>query len=197
MIDVLSCIHYNRGLQHARAGRLGEAIKSLAGAMSYDPGNVEAWNLVGLCYYRLGLYAMAGQCWGGSVERKRDANPAAAYLVKLRTALEQGKPLFSQVEVLTSRREYTRAAQVLEGDILPLFGPSEMLLCKLGLLKALQGKRDQAVQCWKQALAVNADSEDAGRYLAEMAVRPLSRLNNLKKKLARVFYRPSPGSNLS
>lgn len=63
MFKNLSHSYYNRGLKLAREKEIGPAIRSLSKAVQYNSDNIKAWNLAGLCYYRLGKYKMAEYCW--------------------------------------------------------------------------------------------------------------------------------------
>lgn len=193
MIESLSRLHFHRSVLQARTGRISEAIQSLTGSLRYDPDHIEAWTLAGLCYYRLGLYTMARRCWNDSLHRRPEENVSALYLAALNPALEQGEPWFKQAEECIERRAYGRAAEILEGRIIPLFGPSDRLLCKLGLLKALEGQITQAAQCWEQALTINLNNTEAERYLDEIKNRPPSRWGELRKKLLLLFSRRPTG----
>ncbi len=183
MTDKLSQIYYNRGLQLSRAAFLHEAAASLIRAISYDPNNISAWNLDGLCYYRMGKFKTAGYCWAHSVNRSREGNRALAYLVDLKMALQETGPAFNRLNKLCADKKYGHAAAVLKKEIIPFFDAAEDLLTMLGILKLLEGKPGPAVECFKKAVAVNKRSPAAWRYLAVAKQKPGYRFFRIKARL--------------
>ncbi len=175
--------YYNRGLELARAACLKEAVSSLMKAISYDQDNIAAWNLAGLCYYRMGKYKTAGYCWAHSVNRNREGNKAAAYLAELNQALKETSFSFNRLYKLCAEKNYRHAAAVLSKEIMPHFDSSEDLLTMLGVLKLLEGKPGMAVECWEKALAVNKRSAVALRYLDAVKQQPDYRFGWIKKRV--------------
>jgi tetratricopeptide (TPR) repeat protein len=63
MTDNLSYYYYNIGLKNARIKDITHAIDALSIAVVLKEDNIPAWNLLGLCYYRLGKLPTAEHCW--------------------------------------------------------------------------------------------------------------------------------------
>jgi len=183
MTEQLSQVYYNRGLELARTACLKEAAASLMKAISYDTDNISAWNLAGLCYYRMGKYKTAGYCWAHSANRCREANKAATYLADLKMALKETGPSFNRLSKLCADKKYRHAAKVLSKEIIPRFDSSEDLLTMLGVLRLLEGKPGLAVECWEKALTVNKESPAALRYLDEIKHRTGYRFGRIKDRL--------------
>ncbi|MEW6242961.1 MAG: hypothetical protein AB1497_01570 [Bacillota bacterium] len=183
MIENLSRWYYNQGLLRARSDEISVAVRYLAKAVSYDSTNLEAWNLAGLCYYRLGSFKTAEFCWARSVSLCGEGNPATGYLSDLRNALAESAPHFSAVTVLCERGEYARAAAVVEAELCTRLGESAALLNYLGILYALGRKTSAALRCWTNALSVDKDNPDTARYLAAMQRRLSYKLLKLKDRL--------------
>lgn len=183
MIEQLSREYYNRGLELARAACLKEAVASLMKAISYDKDNIAAWNLAGLCYYRMGKYKTAGYCWTHSVNCNREGNKAIAYLAALNSVLEETGFFFGRLSKLCAEREYGHAAEVLSKAIMPRFDSAEDLLTMLGVLRLLEGKPGRAVECWEKALTVNKRSPAALRYLDAVRHKPAYRFWWIKERL--------------
>ncbi len=63
MTDNLSYYYYNIGLKNARIKDITHAIDALSISVALKEDNIPAWNLLGLCYYRLGKLPTAEYCW--------------------------------------------------------------------------------------------------------------------------------------
>lgn len=183
MIESLSRFYYNQGLQQAREDRIGAAVQNLAKAVSYDSDNIEAWNLAGLCYYRLGKYKTAEYCWTRSVHKRREGNAAGDYLSDLRNTLEETGPYFSQVAALCGHKKYGQAAGILSKEICSRFDLSAGLLNLLGVLRVLDGKTGAAVKCWTTVLSIDKSNAGAALYLSEIKHRLGYKLLKLKERL--------------
>ncbi len=165
MIESLSRFYYNKGLGLAREAHMSGAVQCLAQAVSYDRENTEAWNLAGLCYYRLGQYKTAEYCWTRSVEQRPAANKAAAYLEDLQGKLEEAAPYFSQVASLCEHKKYRQAAGILSKEICSRFDLSAALLNYQGVLHVLDNKTGKAAKCWTTTLSIDKTNAPALRYL--------------------------------
>ncbi|MEW6623618.1 MAG: tetratricopeptide repeat protein [Bacillota bacterium] len=185
MFRNLSCFYYNKGLRLAREDQLGPAVQSLTKAVAYNSDNIEAWNLAGLCYYRLGKYKTAEYCWTQSVNKRHEENAAGFYLADLRSTLEETGPSFSQVACLCRQEKYGQAAGILSREICSRFDLSTGLLNFLGVLWALDGKTNKAVKCWTTVLSLDKSNADAMVYLDDMEKRLSYKLLKWKEKLFR------------
>ncbi len=183
MIESLSRYYYNRGLEEARARQIGAAAQNLAKAVSYDSGNIHAWNLAGLCYYRLGKYKTAEYCWTQSLQHHHEGNAAANYKQDVSKNLEEARPYFSQLSTLCEEGKYRQAATVLDQEICSRLGPGADLLNYLGVLLVLDKKINAAVKCWRTVLSMDRNNGAAGPYLAAMENRLSYRLLAWKERL--------------
>ncbi len=186
MFGDLSLAYYDAGLQLARGNELGAAVQNLSRSVRYDITNSTAWNLLGLCHYRLGEYRRAEYCWQQSVQRCPTGptqNLAVQYLADLQSNHSQTKPYFSEVDDLCRQKRYGQAAATLSINICPRFDQSVALLNYLGILHILDGKPGQAAECWKTVLSMDKDNVDAIRYLDESRARFRYRLLALGEKL--------------
>ncbi|NLI93095.1 MAG: hypothetical protein GX434_13175 [Peptococcaceae bacterium] len=183
MFENLSRSYYNQGLRMAREDQIGPAVQSLAKAVCYHSDNIEAWNLAGLCCYRLGKYKTAEYCWTQSVNKRQEENAACGYLADLRKALEETAPCFSQVASLCRQEKYGQAAGILSKEICTRFDLATGLLNFLGVLQVLDGKMNEAVKCWTTVLALDKADPDAGLYLEDMEKRLSYKLLKWKERL--------------
>lgn len=165
MFESLSRFYYNKGLQQADGDDISAALKSLAKAVGYNSNNIEAWNLAGLCFYRLGKYKMAEYCWRQSLSKSGEDNMAGAFLEDLESTLEETGRYFSEVANLCRERKYKKAADILAEEICSRFDLSVDLLNLLGVLRLLEGKISRAEKCWQTVLSIDKANRDAQLYL--------------------------------
>ena len=183
MFENLSLYYYNKGLQQARESRISTAAKTLVKAVSYDRGNIQAWNLAGLCYYRLGEYKSAAYCWTQSLQQLPENNRAAAFLADLQNALEETDPYFSHVASLCRQQKYRQAAGILSKEICSRFALSAALWNYLGVIHLLSGRTTAAVKCWQTVLSIDKSNVAAARYLEAVEHRLSCKLLMWKEKL--------------
>lgn len=192
MFENLSRYYYNQGLQEARQRQIGMAVRSLASAVSFDSKNAQAWNLAGLCHYRLGSFKTARWCWQKSMEIQPAANGAAAYLDDLEQNLQAAAPAFNKVASLATQKKYRQAARILREEICSRFGSAAALYNYLGVLEVLGGKPGEAARCWESVLKIDSGNAAAERYLAALGTRLSYRWQQLKE---RIFQRLKAGAD--
>lgn len=79
-INALSIKYYNQSLDFAKEDKLTPAIYYLRKSVAYNKKNVEAQNLLGLLYYRMGRVTNSFINWRTSLAAKPKDNPAQEYL---------------------------------------------------------------------------------------------------------------------
>ncbi|HBG16883.1 MAG TPA: hypothetical protein DDW93_08905 [Firmicutes bacterium] len=168
MLKNLAQFYFNKSLELANKGELSSALDYISRAVRYDSNNIKAWNLAGLCFYRLGKYKMAEYCWTQSLRNSGDHNSAAVYLEDLKNSLEATSQHFSEVAVFCQKGKYKKAAEIVDKEICPRFDCSAELLNLLGVLQMLEGKTSQAVTSWEMALTVDKSNRKAQRYLKDV-----------------------------
>lgn len=72
--------YYNEGLERAKVHSISSAIESLEKSLHYNKNNVEARNLLGLCYYEIGESVAALREWVISENIKQENNLATKYI---------------------------------------------------------------------------------------------------------------------
>ncbi len=183
MFENLSHFYYNRGLELARQDKITAALRNLVKAVSYHSENISAWNLAGLCFYRLGSYKTAEYCWSQSVSRSPQENAAVCYLADLGLTLAETAPYFSQITSLCTQGKYGDAARLLKREIYGRFDLSAGLLNYLGILHILDGRTGAAAECWQAALSIDNSGTATSLYLADIKKRPGYRLAALLNRL--------------
>jgi len=183
MFENLSLFYYNKGLQQAREEQISTAVKTLAQAVSYDRDNIQAWNLAGLCHYRLGKYKTAEYCWTQSLRQHPEGNTAAGYLADLKNTMEETASYFSQVASLCRQQKYKEAAKILSKNICSRFAPSAELWNYLGVIQLLDGKTIAAVTSWRTVLSIDRSNAAAARYLEAVEHRWSYKVLKWKERL--------------
>ncbi len=173
MFEELAKYYYNQGLTLARATKPSQAVSSLQQAVFYDQTNYLAWNLLGLCYYRLGSYQMSRFAWQQSLAQNSQTNPAREYLEKLTAAIIKTEPVFKQVTELLQMKKYHQASQLWQEKFLPEFDPATASLNYLGVLQSLAGKKKAARQTWQAVLQIEQENQTACHYLQASKLNPL------------------------
>ncbi|MDD2402667.1 MAG: hypothetical protein PHI90_10210 [Clostridia bacterium] len=168
MFKCLSSFYFNRALRLARKAQISGATQNIIKAVCYDNDNLEAWNLAGLCYYRLGKYKTAEYCWGQSVDKCREGNVAVSWLADLKNTMEETFPYFSKVITFYQDKKYGQAAGSLSKEICSRFDLSTDLLNYLGVLWMLDGKKNAAFNCWTTVLSIDQSNDHARLYLEGM-----------------------------
>ena len=80
MIMQLSNFYYNQGLECAQVQNISSAIENLKKSLHYNKNNIEARNLLGLCYYEVGECVTALREWVISANLKPEENDASTYI---------------------------------------------------------------------------------------------------------------------
>lgn len=166
MTDLLALFYYNNGLQYALNKNIKAAVENLSKAVTYDNSSISAWNLLGLCFYRLGRFKMAEYSWIQSLNRQSNENPAQAYLEELRNALEGAAPFFDLVSELCSKKEYKKAVDIFEREVVVRFDSSVEVLNYFGIIKIIAGERQKAIKVWVRALSIDNSNEKAKLYIS-------------------------------
>jgi len=193
MGNKLSAFYYNRGLSLAREDRLSEAVHNLTKAAGYDTGNVNAWNLAGLCYYRLGKFATARYCWTQSLQARSEDNAAAGYLADLNNALVETAPFFSEAASLCGSGQYGQAAGLVKQELCGRLGTAAALLNYLGILYKLAGQTGPALRSWLTVLELDKANSDALGYLEETGRSPSGKLLQwLERQKVKWLRKPDP-----
>ncbi|OGO77587.1 MAG: hypothetical protein A2Y23_11530 [Clostridiales bacterium GWB2_37_7] len=166
MTDSLALRYYNNGLQDAMDKNIKSAVENLSKAVTYDNNSIAAWNLLGLCFYRLGRFKMAEYSWIQSLNKQSERNPAQAYLKELRNDFEGVAPFFVLVSELCSKKKYKKAVDVFEREIVVRLDSSVEVLNYFGVLKILAGERKRAIKVWERALSIDHSNEKAKLYIS-------------------------------
>lgn len=160
--------YYNQGLELAKSASLTKAVEVLEKAVNFNPFFVEAWNVLGLCFYQLGEFSFAKSVWQKSAEiLKAEENIAAFYLEELKEkefcefCTQYNKALF-----LAQKGEFKEAATILSSFNMnfsqTIASKNALALCKFG-----ENKKVEALQIWKSVLKMDRENPMVLQYLKE------------------------------
>lgn len=187
MLEDLARHFYLQGLWLAGEDRLTPAVPSLERAAALGGDDSKAWNVLGLCYYRLGQFGGARGAWERSLHYGGGDNRAGLYLeyldsqecLRICRNYEQGLGLARQ-------RDYREAARLLGSREMQGYVPTLNLL---GLCLYASGKEGGAWQAWRQALALDRDNPDTLRYLQGAGPGP-GLAQRVSRYLKRILVKP-------
>jgi tetratricopeptide (TPR) repeat protein len=165
MMDLLGEFYYLQGAGLARQGKITTAISALETAVTLKRDSWQAWNLLGLCYYRQGKFQLSCSAWGKSLSVMSRENPALGYISDLET--ESFRKLidrYNEALNLAKNGRYKRAGDILQRGWQK--GPPFVSFANLlGLCRYGHGKRIDALKFWLYSLNLDRDNPDTIDYL--------------------------------
>lgn len=172
LID-LSNYYYNLGLDLANEGKITKAIVELEKSTSIYKDNMDAINLLGLCYFRIGRFTEGLNEWIYSTNKFEFDNVAFDYLDKLDKDEEFVKLINQCVE------SYNRCLDLVDANnikvaILQLQKIAEKIpemiepQLLLVMLRIKENDYINALRDVKKVLVIDDDNERALKYLSEI-----------------------------
>lgn len=167
MFEQLSRHYFNKGLDFLHSGKINDASVVLKNSVSLDDTNISAWNLLGLCYYKLCRFKMAEYCWEESLKANTHGNKANEYIEKLNSVNAEAENITAGVNALVSKKRFKEADQVFENSmVFKSFYKCSAVKSYAGILKKLAGNDKAALELWKGALENETNNSKAIRYIA-------------------------------
>ncbi len=176
--------YYNKALEIAGENHISAAITELKRTLYFSLSDPTVWNLLGLCYYRAGSYKSAQYCWQQSLDIESEQHDIQRYQQELALYIGDFYPVIKEIEELTERGEYKKAARLFETKLIGDYQPSAALLLYAGIIQYLAGKRGRAVKYWAEAAEVDRTDRQAAVYMAQLALIPTfwqNMVENFKK----------------
>lgn len=167
-LDWLGDSYYNKGLEFAQENCITEAVECLKEAVKFK-SDMEAMNLLGLCFFTLGKFDEARAVWEKSVSMDDSCdNMAASYLVQMKeNEMVELRGTLNDVIEYVSSGKYKRAVKVLKSkrldrykfvDVRNLYG-----LCLYGA-----GFKKASIKMWKSVFELDKNNPDACRYILQV-----------------------------
>ena len=125
------------------------ALHHYLAAVRLDDGRADAWNDLGLVYCARGEFAHAREAYARAIERNARLLPA---MLNLGNLLRE-----EYLDFAAAERCYRRA--------LGIDAANTGALAKLGLSLQEQGRVEEAISCYRQALDLDPRHEEAAEYL--------------------------------
>lgn len=178
----LSNVSYNKALAYCNEDRITEAVAALRGSLEFDKKNIDARNLLGLCYFRLGRVADALIQWTISYKLKRTDNIAVDYIAELESARESAA-MYEAIEQYNEALSYANQGNT-DMAILNL---KKALEKNKGLVDAMnllslcfieRGRETEAFRLSEKVLKIDSSNPVALRY------------NQLLKPEKKLFFKP-------
>jgi tetratricopeptide (TPR) repeat protein len=189
MMDVLGEYFYIMGAGLSREGRISRAVEVLEAAIAFKKNHWKAWNLLGLCCYRLGEFSRARYAWSRSIQLQPHQNPALEYMYDLEDpAFSRIIQCYNKALELAAGGKYRQAGDMLE-RALPGLPPIVSYVNLLGLCRYGQGRIKTALKFWAHAIELDYENPDAVRYIRSAAVESNRAAAALPAFLGRLFQR--------
>lgn len=169
----ISNVYYNQGLDKARIRDLSGAIDLLTRSLKYNKRNIDARNLLGLCYFETGEVVSALSEWVLSKNMKPENNLASEYIEKVRANPARLETIQQAI------RRYNRALDACragETDVAVLMlrkvVSANPKLIKawylLVLLYMKRGEYEKARRALRRAMPIDRTNATALRFLKEI-----------------------------
>lgn len=165
----LSIKYYNESLDFVKDDKITYAIERLKKSVEFDKRNIQAQNLLGLMYYRLGRVTNAYIHWGVSAKfDKSEANDAHNYLQDILNSVEYDEKCkavskYNECLKLTKRGNYDMAVMQLKRGL--DFNPNSVdLLNLLAYCYIAQGDNHDAYKYVDKVLRIDKSNPTAKRY---------------------------------
>jgi tetratricopeptide (TPR) repeat protein len=162
----LAHFYYSQAVALANDNQLTRAKEQLQQSLSLKPDLWQGWNVLGLCCYRLGEFALTKEAWERSRELMPEQNPAEEYLATFHS------PVLSRIQrqyksALTSAQqgEYGCAVKILQERSFSSFVRFSNLL---GLCHYALGDTSSALKAWGHSLRMDTANPLALYYIQEV-----------------------------
>ena len=187
MTSKLSAYYYNLGIVEATRNNLTNAANFLQKSVCYDSTNVNSWNLLGLCFYRIGKFPMAEYCWTESL-KNGDTNHAMYYLDSIgNSEMKEAVSCLSKAIRLAKCGEYKQSLSILEENKqIPLI-KSPQLINYMGILKYLSRNKLAAKADWKKAAQLDKSDIRPTTYLEYTSEKEDRFFQKLRSILPNIF----------
>ncbi|SFQ30277.1 TolA-binding protein [Lachnospiraceae bacterium XBB1006] len=168
-----SNLYYNQGLECAKLRNLTGAISALRKSVHCYKGNIDARNLLGLCYYEVGEYVLALREWVISENLKPEENPAAGYITEIKSDVSRTGKYSQCVKRYNQALEYAKGGSedlaILQLKKAVSMNPKYLqALLLLALLYVHQGQYSQAKDVLRKVGKVDVNNLQAQIYMEEV-----------------------------
>lgn len=160
---------YNIGLRKAKSKDISGAIKDLEKSIAYDNDNYYSRNLIGLCYYEIGMFGEASKHWFLSAYNDFEDNNVQGYIDKIGENLSKNKGLMKSIELYNQALEKMQNKEIAVANklLIEATEKNENLVPALNLLiflNLMQGQKEKAIPIIDRVLAIDAKNEQALYY---------------------------------
>lgn len=181
-----SNFYYNKGLTCANVHDMSGAIDNLSKSLRYNKNNIDARNLLGLCYYEIGECVDALREWVISINLKSEDNIAAEYIDDIQPDItrtgrfNQCVKKYNQALIDANHQNEDLAIVQLKRviGINPKFLRAALLLA---LLYIHNGQYKEALNVLEGAEKIDANNTMLRRYMKE-AKEELAKKEEKKNK---------------
>ena len=150
----LSIRYYNRGIVLAKEGKYTEAVHSLRKSVALKKDNIQAQNLLGLVYYKLGRVTDGILHWQISLKYQKSDNDALKYIQDCSYSVKEMSKV--DLAVMSLKKALELNSSFVDANIL-------MALCRMK-----QGNISAAIRLLEKVIRIDKENEKAVAYLKEL-----------------------------
>lgn len=159
--------YYNRGIDMVDNNDITAAVEYFERSLKYFSKNEKCLNILGLCYYTLGVFDRALALWKASLEIHWEDNESEKYIGSLYSEdFKNYTNAYNKCLELIEKDKYSEALRC----IAPYNGDSPYLINALnlsGLLYYKLGVKQEAFNLWKSVLRHDASNKAAIAYIRD------------------------------
>jgi len=158
---------YNSAIEHIKNKELYSACRKLEDAV-IESDDVRPFNLLGLCYLRIGKLSISKQCFDKSLTISSFDNDANYYQKKLGEAIESFEEMYKKLQFLYKNELYNEALDFIEKNLKLYINDTQYYFDIIGILNWKLKKHNEAIEFWKKSLDVNIENQAACRYIIDV-----------------------------
>lgn len=172
-----SNIYYNLGLEQARVRDLSNAIINLNKSLKLDKNNINARNLLGLCYYETGEVVEALAQWVISKNLMPKKNELADYYIE---RIQSNPTKLDNINQAVKKYNFALQSAKQDGEDLAIIQLKKVVNLNPKFLKAMHllallyiktGERERAHRILTKARKIDITNTTTLKYLAELGYK--------------------------
>ena len=168
----LSIRYYNRCIVLAKEGKYTEAVHSLRKSVALKKDNIQAQNLLGLVYYKLGRVTDGILHWQISLKYQKSGNDALKYIQDCSYNAKE----MSKIDAITAYNKALHSIKLDNVDLavmslkkaLEINSASVDANILMALCRMKQGNTSAAIRLLEKVLKIDKENEKAVAYLKEL-----------------------------
>lgn len=180
MKNNLGISYYNKGLKNLREKKLSSSIECLKNSVALIE-NEKAYNLLGLCFWRMGKLSVAKQWFIKSLALEVKDNLAKDYLTNINHIIFSTNDDITKMKIEIHDMKNKKLLKLLLKDLHKFLHNTVYYNNIAGLVYFRLKNNKMAMEFWKKSININIEDVNTARYIAEIM--------NIEKKFFNKIWR--------